>query len=105
MPLHSESSMSMMDCCDRAMSGDATSEANAARLCCAVYCSDPAPTAPADSQANFSPSSVTVIDSIAFQIARLAGTTNRSEHLVFRSSRPGIRQSQPKYIQHHSFLI
>ncbi|MEO7674527.1 MAG: hypothetical protein ABIU09_10690 [Pyrinomonadaceae bacterium] len=95
----------MMKCCDKAKSKDNSQEASLARLCCAVNCTDSGPTSSGLSF-NFSPSSVAVEDSISAQIADLFKTEwikpsiSHSYELTVVS-----RSFQPKYIQHHSFLI
>ena len=101
---HSEK-MGMMNCCDKAKSKPQSPEASAARLCCALNCSDSAPTSSGLSL-NFSPSSVVIEDSVAAQIADLLKAHRFRpliSTLVELSKAP--RSFQPKYIQHHSFLI
>ncbi len=101
---HSEK-MGMMECCDKAKSKDKSTDASIARLCCAVNCTDLAPTSSGLSF-NFTPSSVAIEDSIAAQIAdffkikRVKPSISHSHELTTVS-----RVFQPKYIQHHSFLI
>jgi len=96
-------SMSAMDCCKRQRMD--VSSAGAAQLCCAVNCSDAAPTAPAGS-ANLSASAYTISDSILAQIAALLKKSNpvRSAPSTVEpmAAAPIFR---PRYIQHHSFLI
>lgn len=103
-PLHSANSQ-MMKCCDKAKSKDKTPKAEAARLCCAVNCSESAPTSFGNS-CNFAPSNNTVTKSIIALIAALfanekaapVGTSNVSRQVL-------LRTLQPKYIQHNSLLI
>jgi len=104
MPFHSEK-MGMMKCCDKAKSKEKSAAVTAAQLCCALNCTDSAPTSSGLSF-SFSPSSVAVEDSISAQIDDL---------FKIDWIKPSIPQSyelaviarsfQPKYIQHHSFLI
>lgn len=104
MPVHSEK-MGMIKCCDKAKSKDKSSEVSIARLCCVLNCSDSAPTSSGLSF-NFSHSSVVTEDSISAQIAdlfkieRVKPSISNSYELTAVS-----RVFQPKYIQHHSFLI
>jgi len=95
----------MMKCCDKAKSKVKTPAVRGAMLCCAVNCSDPAPVSPGFS-VNFAPSGVVVSESITAQIASLfpvgvptvTGTVQFDNEQLFQAF-------QPKYIQHHSFLI
>ncbi len=107
MPLHTGNMNSrMMDCCKKAKSKEQTKEANIARLCCAVNCSDSAPT-PSGTSFNFSPSTIIISDSIVKQIAWLLLIKEKPTTTVaFSFERVPLAQKfQPKYIQHHSFLI
>ena len=104
MPLHSEK-MGMMKCCDKAKSKDKTVEASVARLCCALNCTDSAPTS-SGLLLNFSPSTVVIEDSIAAQIADLFKIKRIKPTISPVVELMAISLSfQPKYIQHHSFLI
>lgn len=105
-PLHSGNMNSQMsDCCKKAKSKEQTREANIARLCCAVNCSDSSNTSQG-ALFNFSPSSFTISDSILKQIAFLIDRKNPVQTLAVSFERENISpQIQPKYIQHHSFLI
>ena len=104
MPFHSENSR-MMTCCDKAKSKEKTSEVKAAQLCCALNCNDSAPTS-SSSTFNFSPSTITISDSILKQIALLFKKESILQTVAFSFERKNFSQkSQPKYIQHHSFLI
>lgn len=107
MPLHSENENSqMMDCCKKAKSKEQTKEANMARLCCAVNCSDSAPT-PSGTSFNFSPSTILITDSLIKQIALLLFVKEKPKATVTISFEriPLPQKFQPKYLQHHSFLI
>jgi len=103
-PFHSEK-MEMMKCCDKAQSKEQSPAVTAAQLCCALNCTDSVPTSSGLSF-NFSPASVAVEDSISAQIADLfkiewiKPSISHSYELTVVS-----RSFQPKYIQHHSFLI
>lgn len=100
MPFHSEKK-EMMDCCPKAMNADGSPATSMARLCCALNCTDPAPTSSSFSS-NFTPSAAIVENSISVRIVK-----SRSVRLPSQTyERPAIaRSSQPKYIQFHSFLI
>lgn len=107
MPFHTgNESSQMMDCCKKAKSKEQSKEANIARLCCAVNCSDSAPT-PSGTAFNFSPSAIIISDSIIKQIASLLRLKAKSNPTVaFSFERVPLPQNfQPKYLQHHSFLI
>jgi hypothetical protein len=107
MPLREEnSSMEMMDCCDKAKSNSDAPEASIARLCCAIHCSNSAPTAPGLSL-SFSPSAVSISDSILKQIAGLLKRekTPDSAGLFLKERTIHPPKFPPKYLQHHSFLI
>jgi hypothetical protein len=104
MPLHQASSW-MMTCCDKAKSKEKTSEVKAAQLCCALNCNDSAPTS-SSSTFNFSPSTIVISDSILKQIALLLKKKSIAQTVSFSFERKIFSQKfQPKYIQHHSFLI
>ena len=104
MPVHSEK-MEMMHCCPKAMDNDGSPVTSMARLCCALNCSDSAPTSSSFSS-NFSPSSATNEDSISAQIADLFKIARNRPSVVRSYESPAVARSfQPKYIQHHSFLI
>ena len=106
-PLHSGNMNShMMDCCKKAKSKEQTTEANMARLCCAINCTDSAPTAPG-TLFNFSPSTIIISDSIIKQIALLLFIKAKPTATVgsVLERRPLPQKFQPKYIEHHSFLI
>jgi hypothetical protein len=103
-PLHASSSQ-MMKCCDKAKSKDQTPAANAANLCCALNCSEATPVALAASF-NFAPSNITVYKSIAEQVAALTKKAKAQSPVSPNYSRDILPRSfQPKYLQHHSFLI
>jgi hypothetical protein len=107
MPLHSGNMNSrMMDCCKKAKSKEQSSEASIARLCCALNCTDPAPTSSSLSY-NFSPSTIIISDSIVKQIAQLLYATEKPITVTFVLPKREIlpRKNPPKYIRHHSFLI
>ena len=104
MPVHAEKP-GMMKCCDKAKGNDKTPEAYAARVCCAVNCSDSTPT-PSSPSFNFSPASIAISRSIAEQIAALFPTAKALPSISPQYSREILTQTfQPKYIQHNSFLI
>lgn len=96
----------MMDCCKKAKSKEQSKEANIARLCCALNCSNSAP-APSGTSFNFSPSAIIIRDSIIKQIAVLLFIKEKpTTNIAFSFRRVPLAQKiQPKYLQHHSFLI
>lgn len=103
-PLHSGNSQ-MMKCCDKAKSKDKTPEVIAAQLCCALNCNDSAPTS-SNTSFNFSPSTIIISDSIVKQIVSLLKKESVIQTISFLSERETfLKKIQPKYIQHHSFLI
>ncbi len=107
MPSHSGKMDSrMMSCCKKAKSKEQSPQANATRLCCALNCTDSMPT-PSGVSLNFSPSAVIISDSIVKQIALLLLKKEKPLSTIFISfERESFPQKvQPKYIQHHSFLI
>ncbi|MGI8468426.1 MAG: hypothetical protein ACR2N3_08235 [Pyrinomonadaceae bacterium] len=102
---NAENGMSAMDCCKKKTKDCDAKSVSAAQLCCAVNCSNPAPTAPGAS-VNFAPSSVVISDSILKQIAFLFAQEKPVQtdfHSFERKTLP--QKFQPKYIQNHSFLI
>lgn len=104
MPLHAPMD-GMMECCKRAKSKETSPKAEAARLCCAVNCSQSTPTS-SGASFNPAPANFTITRSIADQIAALL--TKEKAALITPSSYPREilpRTTQPSYIQHHSFLI
>jgi hypothetical protein len=96
----------MMECCDKAKSGEQTPESNLARLCCAFNCSDSAPTSPVISF-NLSPSAVIVRESFNNRIAAFLIVKGKPASTVKAAPEqaPLPKEFPPKYIQHHSFLI
>ena len=93
-----------MECCKKKKM-DAQS-VSAAQLCCAVNCGSPAPTAPGGAFVNFLPSSVIISDSILKQIAVLFVKERAASTIAFSFERQALPPNfQPKYNQHHSFLI
>lgn len=106
LPTHTEQmrdSQMTMKCCKK---DDGNSpKADAARLCCTLVCTDAAPTSSGFSF-NFPPSAVIVSDSIAKQIAALFGFKKTVPSALISFERENFSQkTQPKFIQHHSFLI
>ncbi|MDQ2747186.1 MAG: hypothetical protein M3T96_08010 [Acidobacteriota bacterium] len=95
--------MSAMDCCRK--KGMDAKTVSAAQICCAVNCTNPAPTTPG-AAFNFSPSSVIISDSILKQIALLFAQEKPVQTIFYSFERKTLPQIfQPKYIQNHSFLI
>lgn len=103
-PLHSGNDR-MMICCKKAKDKRQTSEASIARLCCALNCTNTMP-GPSGVSFNFSPSGIIISDSIAKQIALLLQNEKPIQTVFISFERePFSQKFQPKYIQHHSFLI
>ncbi len=106
MPLHAGMMDSKMaKCCKKAKGHEQSPSADAARLCCALNCNDPAPTSFASS-VNLAPANVNVRDSIATQLFELLG--KRSQALpalrAFEFT-PTAKSTLPRFIQHHAFLL
>lgn len=100
-----ENGMSAMECCKKKAQDCDAKSVRAAQLCCAVNCNNPMPTSPGASL-NFSPSSVIISDSILKQIASLLKKEKTIQTISFSFERKtSFQKNQPKYIQHHSFLI
>lgn len=103
-PLH-EPNDGMMECCKRAKSKDHSPMAEAARLCCAVNCSESIPS-PSGISFNFSPSYTAISRSIAEQIEALFAKAKAAPISLPNYSREILsRTLQPRYIQYNSFLI
>jgi len=104
MPFHSEK-MGMMKCCDKAKSKEQSPAVTAAQLCCALNCTDSASTSSGLSF-NFSPASVAVEHSVSAQIGDLFKIEWIKPSISHSYELTAVSRSfQPKYIQHHSFLI
>ena len=102
---NAENGMSAMECCKKKVKDCDAKSVSAAKLCCAVNCNSPAPSSPS-ATFNFSPSSVIISDSILKQIAALLKAEKQAPRISFRFEREISSQKfQPKYLQHHSFLI
>jgi hypothetical protein len=105
MPMHSgekECAMTgMMDCCATArMEGDRP-EVRAARLCCALNCTEPGTTAPSSSYKVSPQLAATLRGAIVPPAASLGSKGPPRDH-----SPPGLRQpSNPAYIRHLALLI
>ncbi len=104
LPMHSDEGecpmTGMTDCCEKAQQLKDAPEARAARLCCALNCSEPSPTAPAGSF-NFSPPvAARQAAVVAYHVLPLNPERARS------NSPPGLQiPSNPVYIQHLALLI
>jgi hypothetical protein len=105
-PLHSGKAGNQMKCCKKVREAKQFPQMKMVRLCCAINCSDTAPT-PSGASFNFSPSAVIVTDSILKQIAALLAVEQKSaQTAVFSRQSDNLpRKIPPKYIQHHSILI
>ena len=92
---------SVMDCCAAArMKGDKP-ETQAARICCALNCSEPGTTRPSSS---FKVSPQPVVKFDAIPVARLSPDHGRE--LTRSFSPPGYRRNlDPAYIRHLALLI
>lgn len=105
---NAENGMSAMECCKKKKAQDCSGAdtMSAAQLCCAINCNGSAPTAPGNASINFSPSSIIISDSILKQIAALFIKERAVSTISFSFERQALPPNfQPKYIQHHSFLI
>ena len=107
MPLHTAerecamSGMGGMDCCATAqMQGD-TPEITAARLCCALNCSQSGTTTPTGTRVLRIPQFVIAIHPAA--IASTAAIPTPS--FRFDSAQASLRDSHPAYIRHLALLI
>jgi hypothetical protein len=91
----------MMDCCATARMKDDKPEVRAARLCCALNCTEPGTTVPSGSY-KVSPQLV-----IALQDAIVPPSASLSIQGLPRAySPPGlVQQSNPVYIRHLALLI
>ena len=99
-----QNGMSAMECCKK-HHADNIKNVSAAQLCCALNCNTQAPNS-SSSVFNFSPSVVNVTDSVLSQIAFLLKKENSTVIASVSFERIAATPSfQPKYIQHHSFLI
>lgn len=76
------------------------------KLCCALNCTAPTPVAPLYSY-NFAPTSVSVTDSVARQIAAFLALDGlySPPPATFDDFVVAVAESPPKYLQHNSFLI
>ncbi len=102
---NAETGMLAMACCQKKMKDCGAKSVSAAQLCCAINCSNPAPTAPG-AAFNFAPSGVIISDSILKQIALLFAQEKPVQKIFYSFERKTLPQNfQPKYIQNHSFLI
>jgi len=106
MPLHSneqECSMGMaeMDCCKKAALGQGTAdEVTAARLCCALNCSE----------TGSQPSSVNVPQPLQLTVLSFEAAAQPPSHHMptLRGTADSLsppKDSHPTYIRHHSLLI
>lgn len=103
-PLHSPNEK-MMKCCDKATSKDHSPAAEAARLCCAVSCSESTPTT-SGFASSFAPSGAAISSSIAEQIATLFTSEDPQRDVspaYLREIPP--QPFQPTYIRHRALLI
>jgi hypothetical protein len=101
-PMHAgERNPSMDDCCKAARAEDDSAATLSAKLCCAMNCSEPSPTAPTGT-GNISPLHINVLHPAATQ----SQTFTPIFHSRF-SSTPGYLQgsSPPPYIRHLALLI
>ena len=102
---NAENALSAMDCCKKKTKDWDAKSGSAAQLCCAVNCANPAPIS-FGSAFNFSSSAIIISDSILKQIASLLGREKPVSKISIAFERETFSQkSQPKYIQHHSFLV
>jgi hypothetical protein len=91
----------MMDCCARARIRSGRPESKAARLCCALNCTEPG-TTPPTSSFKLSPQLAIVLNSIL--VPRISSL--QSPEAARSSSPPGYRQNlNPAYVRHLALLI
>jgi hypothetical protein len=107
MPLHADKQEcgmggmnSQMDCCATALTQGDAPEVMAARLCCALDCSQSGPTAPTNT-VRCSPLAIILLHPAALQ-PRPALPTPR---LPAEAARGLLTDSQPTYIRHLALLI
>ncbi len=105
MPLHAGMMDSKMaKCCKKAKGQEQSPSADAARMCCALNCNDPAPKSSVSSF-NSSPATVNVRDSVIRQLAELLDKRGRiAPALPSFDSIPTVK-STPRFVRHHAFLI
>jgi len=102
---NAENGMSAMECCKKKKKDCDAKTVSAAQLCCAINCGNSTPT-PSGASFNFSTSYINIGDSILKQIALLLKKERPVQIVSFSFERRVFSQKfQPKYIQHHSFLI
>ena len=102
---NAKNGMSTMECCKKKTKDCSAKTVSAAQLCCAINCGNPAPSS-LGASFNFSPVAVIVSDSILKQIAALLNQEKPITKVAVSSERKTVpKKFQPKYIQHHSFLI
>jgi len=91
----------MMDCCAKARMKSNKPEARAARLCCALNCTEPGTTTP-EGSFKISPQLAAVLNSILVPHAASVQGLRPARS----ASPPGYRQnSNPAYIRHLALLI
>ena len=99
---NAESGMSAMACCKKKFHD--MKSVSAAQLCCAVNCNSSVPSS-SSASFNFSTSYINSdsifkqIDLLFVKVKPFQAISYSFEHQVF------TRKFQPKYLQHHSFLI
>lgn len=101
-PMHAgERDAGMASCCKAARAQDGSPATMSAKLCCAVNCSEPGPTAPAGA-GNLSPHIFAVFHPAIIQSQKLTAQTFSRFHLT-----PGYLSdsSPPPYIRHLALLI
>jgi hypothetical protein len=101
-PMHAgEGTPGMDDCCKAARAQDDSPATLSAKLCCAVNCSEPGPTAPTGS-GNISPLRINVLHSAVTQ----SQTFTPIFHSRFSSTQGYLQDaSPPPYIRHLALLI
>ncbi|MGH9946305.1 MAG: hypothetical protein ACRD6X_03815 [Pyrinomonadaceae bacterium] len=103
MPLHADKP-GMSKCCAKAKEKLRSPEMKAAQLCCLIDCSDPVPGS-ASTSFSAAPTVVSVTDSIASRIAAILEKRAAPEITTSVERVVLLKKFQPKYLQHHSFLI
>ena len=102
MPLHSGAHAKKMSCCKKMKSGQRPTTANAARLGCALNCSDPASTS---GQSTSTVAFLKPSASIAGNFAPLTAARRVQGPSAFRPEIKITQERRPLFLRHHSFLI
>lgn len=96
-----DQAMAGMDCCQAALMGGQTPDADAARLCCAINCSHEGSTPPSD--VRVSPQTQPAISDYQAGTLALTASALLTRHLSRAHGPP--TDSHPAYIRHLALLI